>query len=63
MTNDAKMPCQDAVGCVRLREINAELTIALSDLLKVCDDELDRARVPEMRVARAALAKARHDHD
>jgi hypothetical protein len=35
-----------------------ELLNALSALLRVCDEELDPKRTPEMAIARAAIAKA-----
>lgn len=44
---------------VKLRVSHAELLTALEALLKVCDEELDPKRTPEMRDARIVIAKAR----
>lgn len=42
----------------RLIAAAPDLLQALKDLLAVCDEELDDARTPEMRVARRIIAKA-----
>ena len=42
----------------RLIAAAPDLLAALRALLKVCDAELDAKRVPEMRAARAAIARA-----
>lgn len=43
----------------KLIAASPELYRALYRLLAICEDELDESRVPEMKEARAALAKAR----
>lgn len=50
---------EDAEYIVRAVNSHAELLAALEALLKVCDEELDPKRTPEMRDARIAIAKAR----
>ena len=42
----------------QLAEQRAELLEALRNLLRVCDEELDAKRTPEMALAREAIAKA-----
>jgi len=52
---------EDAEFIVRACNAHDELVEAWQDLLRVCEDELDPKRVPEMAIAKAALKVAKEE--